>query len=61
MFQFEYVQSEHLTRDVLESDTCSLSISELDLDVGHGALSSRFTTVEGLLTAIKEQIDMVGI
>ncbi|PAV73605.1 hypothetical protein WR25_00785 [Diploscapter pachys] len=49
---------EDLTRDVLKSDTCNLPIPELDLNVGYGALSSRFTTVEGLLTATKEQIDM---
>ena len=61
MFQFEYVQPEDLTRDVLKSDTCSLSIPELDLDVGYGALGGRFTTVEGLLIATKEQIDMVSI
>ncbi|PAV77977.1 hypothetical protein WR25_04283 [Diploscapter pachys] len=49
---------EDLARDVLKSDTCGLSIPELDLDVGYGALGGRFTTVEGLLTATKEQIDM---
>uniref|UniRef100_A0A0N5APG2 Zinc finger protein ZPR1 n=1 Tax=Syphacia muris TaxID=451379 RepID=A0A0N5APG2_9BILA len=49
-------KAEDLVRDVLKSDTCSLSIPELDLEVGPGALASRFTTVEGLLTATKEQI-----
>nr|CDJ85731.1 Zinc finger domain containing protein [Haemonchus contortus] len=45
-----------LARDVLKSDTCSMEIPELDLEVGPGALCSRFTTVEGLLTATKEQL-----
>lgn len=45
-----------MARDVLKSDTCSLSIPEFDLEVGPGALSSRFTTVEGLLNATKDQI-----
>ncbi|GMR58531.1 hypothetical protein PMAYCL1PPCAC_28726 [Pristionchus mayeri] len=46
-----------LARDVLKSDTCGLSIPALDLEVGSGALSSRFTTIEGLLNATKEQIE----
>ncbi|KHJ82179.1 ZPR1 zinc finger domain protein [Oesophagostomum dentatum] len=45
-----------LARDVLKSDTCSMRIPELDLEVGPGALCSRFTTVEGLLTATKDQL-----
>lgn len=45
-----------LSRDVLKSDTCSMRIPELDLEVGPGALCSRFTTVEGLLTATREQL-----
>eukprot|EP00080_Pristionchus_pacificus_P017184 PDM77204.1 hypothetical protein PRIPAC_43116 [Pristionchus pacificus] len=46
-----------LARDVLKSDTCSLSIPSLDLEVGAGALCSRFTTIEGILNATKEQIE----
>ncbi|CAD5224775.1 unnamed protein product [Bursaphelenchus okinawaensis] len=46
-----------LARDVLKSDTCGLAIPELDVEIGMGALSGRFTTVEGLLQAIKEQLD----
>lgn len=46
-----------LARDILKTDTCSLSIPELEIEVGSGALSGRFTTVEGLLGAMKEQIE----
>ncbi|GMT08908.1 hypothetical protein PFISCL1PPCAC_205, partial [Pristionchus fissidentatus] len=46
-----------LARDVLKSDTCGLSIPELELEVGPGALCSRFTTVEGIITATREQIE----
>uniref|UniRef100_A0A0K0EIE7 Zinc finger ZPR1-type domain-containing protein n=1 Tax=Strongyloides stercoralis TaxID=6248 RepID=A0A0K0EIE7_STRER len=49
-----------LARDVLKSDTCSLQIPELDLEVGMGALCGRFTTIEGLITATKEQIEEQG-
>ncbi|MCP9262753.1 Zinc finger protein ZPR1 [Dirofilaria immitis] len=45
-----------LARDVLKSDTCSMSIPELDLEVGPGALSGRFTTVEGLIIATRDQL-----
>ncbi|CAI4224783.1 unnamed protein product [Auanema sp. JU1783] len=49
-------EEEDLARDVLKSDTCSLSIPELDLEVGPGALCGRFTTVEGLLSATRDQL-----
>jgi len=47
---------EDLSRDVLKSETCSVSIPELEMEVGMAALNGRFTTVEGLLMAIKEQL-----
>ncbi|KAL3072664.1 hypothetical protein niasHS_017638 [Heterodera schachtii] len=46
-----------LSRDLLKSDTCQIIIPELDIEMGQGVLPSRFTTVEGLLTAIKEQLE----
>ncbi|XP_055613274.1 zinc finger protein ZPR1 [Uranotaenia lowii] len=44
------------SRDVLKSESCGLYIRELDCEVGGGALGGRFTTIEGLLTAMKEQL-----
>ncbi|KAL6741313.1 hypothetical protein Aduo_014581 [Ancylostoma duodenale] len=49
-------QDVDLARDVLKSDTCSMRIPEIDLEVGPGALCSRFTTVEGLLSATRDQL-----
>uniref|UniRef100_F1L0M8 Zinc finger protein ZPR1 n=1 Tax=Ascaris suum TaxID=6253 RepID=F1L0M8_ASCSU len=49
-----------LARDVLKSDTCNMSLPELELEVGPGALPSRFTTVEGLLMATKDQLKEQG-
>ncbi|KHN81309.1 Zinc finger protein ZPR1 -like protein [Toxocara canis] len=49
-----------LARDVLKSDTCNMAIPELELEVGPGALPSRFTTVEGLLQATKDQLKEQG-
>ncbi|CAG0895833.1 unnamed protein product [Cyprideis torosa] len=45
-----------MSRDVLKSATCEVSIPELDMSVGSGALGGRFTTVEGLLEAMKNQL-----
>ncbi|KAL7074211.1 hypothetical protein ACQ4LE_006484 [Meloidogyne hapla] len=46
-----------LKRDLLKSDTCSVQIPEIDTEVGAGILCGRFTTVEGLLIAIREQLE----
>ncbi|XP_065055965.1 zinc finger protein ZPR1-like [Rhopilema esculentum] len=46
-----------LNRDVLKSETCQVMIPELDFEVGSGSIGGRFTTVEGLLTSIKEQLE----
>lgn len=44
------------SRDVLKSETCHLAVRELDVEVGPSALGGRFTTVEGLLTAMRDQL-----
>ncbi|XP_034489840.1 zinc finger protein ZPR1 [Drosophila innubila] len=56
-FKVRIAGKEDLTRDVLKSETCSMAIPELDMDVGPHALCGRFTTVEGLLVAMREQLD----
>lgn len=45
-----------LTRDILKSETCDVTIPELELEMGPTTLGGRFTTVEGILVAMKEQI-----
>ena len=45
-----------MSRDVLKSETCSLSIPDLHFEVGAGTLGGKFTTLEGLLTSMKEQL-----
>lgn len=40
----------------MQSDTCSLRVPELDVEVGPAALGGRFSTVEGILTAMKDQL-----
>lgn len=45
-----------LSRDILKSDTCALHCDELEVTVEPGTLGGRFTTVEGLLTEIRDQL-----
>ena len=46
-----------LARDLLKSDTCTIEIPEIDIEFGPGMFSGRFTTVEGMLTAMKEKLE----
>ncbi|KAJ3296656.1 hypothetical protein HDU79_006067 [Rhizoclosmatium sp. JEL0117] len=48
---------EDLNRDILKSETCGLEIPEIELDLTTGTLGGRFTTVEGLLTQVYEEIE----
>lgn len=47
---------EDLARDILKSETCGLTIPELNLDLTPGTLGGRFTTIEGLLTQVYEEL-----
>lgn len=44
------------SRDLLKSETCDMEIPEFELEVGPATLGGRFTTVEGIIIAIKEQL-----
>ncbi|KLJ09057.1 zinc finger protein [Blastomyces silverae] len=52
----EVAELADLSRDVLKSDTCAMTSIELDLSVQPGTLGGRFTTVEGLLTQVRDQL-----
>lgn len=45
-----------LARDILKSETCGLKIAELNLDLTPGTLGGRFTTIEGLLAQVYEEL-----
>ncbi|KAJ9613097.1 nucleolar zinc-finger protein [Cladophialophora chaetospira] len=47
---------EDLSRDVLKSESCVLRSHELGLEVQPGTLGGRFTTLEGLLTQVRDQL-----
>ncbi len=45
-----------LSRDVIKSETSDLCIPEIDLELGRGTLGGRVTTVEGLLTEVRDAL-----
>ncbi|KAK5997912.1 Zinc finger chaperone ZPR1 [Cladobotryum mycophilum] len=48
--------NEDLARDILKSETCGMECPELNLSVNPGTLGGRFTTVEGLLTQVRDDL-----
>ncbi|RYP04596.1 hypothetical protein DL764_004333 [Monosporascus ibericus] len=48
--------AQDLARDILKSESCSLECPELSLQVNPGTLGGRFTTVEGLLTQVRNDL-----
>lgn len=47
---------EDLARDILKSETCGLKVPDLNLDLTPGTLGGRFTTIEGLLAQVYEEL-----
>ncbi|KAK5059888.1 hypothetical protein LTR84_009771 [Exophiala bonariae] len=47
---------EDMSRDILKSESCALRSLDLGLEVQPGTLGGRFTTVEGLLTQVRDQL-----
>ncbi|KAL8694811.1 MAG: hypothetical protein Q9218_000570 [Villophora microphyllina] len=45
-----------LRRDILKSETCCVKIEEIGVEVVPGTMGGRFTTVEGLLTQIRDDL-----
>ena len=48
--------TEDLSRDILKSESCSMSIPECECELVAGCLGGRFTTVEGLLKQVYEEL-----
>ncbi|KAE9597320.1 putative Zinc finger, ZPR1-type [Lupinus albus] len=48
-----------LSRDVIKSDTASVKVPEVDLELASGTLGGAVTTVEGLITKISESLEKV--
>lgn len=47
----------YLNRDVFKSDSASFSIPELGFDMGAGTLGSVYTTIEGLLAKLVDELE----
>ena len=45
-----------LNRDVLKSETASFAVPSIELDMDYGTLGGRFTTIEGLITLVHENL-----
>jgi zinc finger protein len=53
---------EDMCRDLLKSETATIFIPEIDLEITEGSMGGRFTTIEGLLSSLREQLtSMRGI
>ncbi|KAJ2995547.1 hypothetical protein HDV02_000664 [Globomyces sp. JEL0801] len=50
-------EMDDLSRDILKSESCGLQIPEIGLELSTGTLGGRFTTIEGLLSQVKEELD----
>ena len=48
--------TEDLKRDILKSETCLLRVPECEVEVAPGTMGGRFTTVEGLLTQVRDDL-----
>merc|ERR1712212_586591 len=57
---FKMTDPTDLSRDVLTSETCAISIPDFGLEVSHYTSSGRFTTIEGLLVYVKEQLGRIN-
>ena len=49
-------RKEDLGRDVIKSNTAGVTIPELEVEVTHGSLGGMYTTVEGLVSAIRDRL-----
>lgn len=50
---------EDLSRDLLVSDNGGINIRDIELEAETGTLGGRFTTVEGILIAIRDQVKLL--
>lgn len=56
MITLRVEKEEDLKRDLFKSETCYVSIPELELELDYGTLDGVYTTVEGLLEKIHHHL-----
>ena len=55
-YELKMTSTTDLTRDILKTHDATISIEELELSMGATTLGGKFTTVEGIISNIREQI-----
>ena len=50
-------EPDDLNRDIFKSNTCSLTLKELDFSMEPGTLGSSYTTIEGMVTKIADGLE----
>jgi zinc finger protein len=56
-FQVRITGPSDLCRDILKSETCGMQIPELELEVGSANLGGAFTTVEGIMSQMRQDLE----
>jgi zinc finger protein len=59
-YTLKITDASDLNRDMLKSDTASFEIPEIDFYMNAGTLGDKFTTVEGLLKDLKDNLFQVS-
>ena len=49
---FRVLEMDDLSRDVLKSDSCSINIPELGIELDAGTMGCVYTTMEGLMVML---------
>lgn len=59
-YTLKITDASDLNRDLLKSDTASFEIPEIDFYMNAGTLGDKFTTIEGLLKDLRDNLDQVS-
>ena len=51
------IDQEDLSRDILKSESCAMQIPEIELQLDNGTLGGKFTTIEGLLQNVYDELE----
>jgi zinc finger protein len=60
MITLNVEKEDDLKRDLFKSETCYVSIPEVELELEHGTLGGVYTTVEGLLEKIENHMGKIN-
>ena len=55
-YELKMTSEEDLTRDILKTHDATISIEELEISMGATTLGGKFTTIEGLISNVRDQV-----